>query len=501
VALLAVLLVAGPARADDAKSFRAVIDSAALEPSSLGGHRLRVQLSVVSLYGAVAAFPDSKSIRLLVNGGRVDAPLSIGAYGSMDADTAIVFVVQASAEFTDVLPKIVEAIDQSVLAPAGERTQVAILGYGDSIGAGKLGSVKAARKKIGSLSSDGSVSEPLLLDTLERALGMLRKAKTEPEGRPLRKMIVVIGDGRDHSAERDRVIRLGTRAAKDNVRIHSFAHSPQNIRRPLLLLGELSKRSLGTFRWIEKANADSWTQSMHQLHDEIAKQLVLTFFLPADEDPSNKKLKIAMTGYAEITTNEHKIPAAGCAGQPCDPGAYCTDRCITPRAESGRGVFGWVLLILGIIVAALVLLGVIGWFITKRQHAALGQPAVPASPGVKTRAPPVASASAPPAAAPSAAPGTGPRFYLLSGPRAGEEIALKHGFLIGKSPGCDLLIDDGYTSGHHAQIGMDQFGNCHLYDRGSTNGTFVNGVRVTHYALEHGTTVKIGSTDLRYLAQ
>jgi hypothetical protein len=131
VVLIAGLLAAMPARADDAKSYRAVIDNVALEPSSLGGHRLRVQMSMLSLYGAVAAFPDAKSIRLLVNGSRVDAPLSIGAYGSMDADTAIVFVVQASAEFIDVLPKITEAIDQNVLATATDRTQVAIL-HGDS---------------------------------------------------------------------------------------------------------------------------------------------------------------------------------------------------------------------------------------------------------------------------------------------------------------------------------------------------------------------------------
>ncbi|MDQ3370929.1 MAG: FHA domain-containing protein, partial [Myxococcota bacterium] len=89
---------------------------------------------------------------------------------------------------------------------------------------------------------------------------------------------------------------------------------------------------------------------------------------------------------------------------------------------------------------------------------------------------------------------------ILSGPRAGETLGLRHGFTIGKQPGCDLRIDDGYTSGHHAQIGMDHFGNCRLYDQGSTNGTFVNGVRVTEYVLEHGTTLRIGSTELRFLA-
>nr|MBA3538666.1 FHA domain-containing protein [Deltaproteobacteria bacterium] len=64
-----------------------------------------------------------------------------------------------------------------------------------------------------------------------------------------------------------------------------------------------------------------------------------------------------------------------------------------------------------------------------------------------------------------------------------------------------LLIDDGYASSQHAQISMDQFGNCRLYDRGSTNGTLCNGVRVTEYVLQHGVVIQIGSTQLRFLAQ
>ena len=63
---------------------------------------------------------------------------------------------------------------------------------------------------------------------------------------------------------------------------------------------------------------------------------------------------------------------------------------------------------------------------------------------------------------------------------------LLNGFLIGKQPGCNLMIEDGYTSSQHAQIGMDAHGNCKLFDRGSTNGTFVNGDRITESALQHG---------------
>jgi hypothetical protein len=94
-----------------------------------------------------------------------------------------------------------------------------------------------------------------------------------------------------------------------------------------------------------------------------------------------------------------------------------------------------------------------------------------------------------------------PMLYVVNGPRAGQRIPLRHGFVIGKAPNADLQIDDGYTSTQHAVILMDRAGNCMLQDRGSTNGTFINGVRVAEMSLAHGMAIKIGSTDLRFLAQ
>jgi predicted component of type VI protein secretion system len=94
-----------------------------------------------------------------------------------------------------------------------------------------------------------------------------------------------------------------------------------------------------------------------------------------------------------------------------------------------------------------------------------------------------------------------PALMITSGPRAGERMLLRHGFMIGKQPGSDLLIEDGYTSSQHAQITMDANGNCQLFDHNSTNGTFVNNQRISNAPLVHGTTIKIGSTELRFLAQ
>jgi pSer/pThr/pTyr-binding forkhead associated (FHA) protein len=92
-------------------------------------------------------------------------------------------------------------------------------------------------------------------------------------------------------------------------------------------------------------------------------------------------------------------------------------------------------------------------------------------------------------------------LVVVSGALSGREFAVRHGLTIGKAAGCDVVIDDGYTSGQHAQLTLDHFGNCRIFDQESTNGTYVNGVRITAHNLDHGAVVRIGSTELRFLAQ
>jgi len=511
--LTAALVVAAPVRADDEvekSSYRVVVDRVELEPAVIGGQRLRVFVSAMTLGGQRIDLTDPKTVKVFTGSTELKEPFALGRYDGTGSDTAIVVLVQSTVEYTDVLPTIGDALDGKLIAELPEHTQLAVLSYGEAIGKARLAPVKQLRGKTTELATDGTAGQPALLDTLERALLLLKRAKTDPEGRPMRKMIVVIGDGRDLSGDRERVTRLGVRAAKEGVRIHSFAFSPTDVRRPLLLLGELSKRSLGTFRWIRSAAATSWAPAFEQLRDEINGQYVLTYFAPVDTDLAGKRIKVATSGRAVATSlNEVKAPELACAGEPCD--GYCTGtRCVKPRTAEGRGVLGWILLVGGVIVGALVVLGVIGYVMTRRQQArgitqaAHGHAPPVGVPGM-VPAPPHAHphvASGPPAmAAPAAPVSAGPRLYIASGPRTGEVIALRHGFLIGKQLGCDLQIDDGYTSSQHAQIGMDHFGNCRLYDRGSTNGTFVNGVRITDHPLEHGNTLRIGSTELRFLAQ
>jgi len=309
---------------------------------------------------------------------------------------------------------------------------------------------------------------------------------------------VIVGDGRDVAADKDRITRTATKAGKDGVRIHTIAYSPNDVRRPMLVLGELAKRSFGTFRWVRKDAADSWKAAFQQLRDEINKQYVLTYFTSSADELADKKLHVETVGRTVATSNEIKVPAPTCGGNECKTGLCANDKCLQYKGGAGRGIVGWLLIIGGGVLGMVILLGVIGYFMSRKQQPP-GSPRAPkAAKAAKAPKPPKKQAVAP-GFLPNGRPIPG--LLILSGPRTGERHLLRNGYLIGKQPGCDLLIEDGYTSTQHAQIGMDPNGICTLYDRGSTNGTFVNNVRITQSPLQHGCTIRIGSTEIRFLAE
>jgi hypothetical protein len=80
----------------------------------------------------------------------------------------------------------------------------------------------------------------------------------------------------------------------------------------------------------------------------------------------------------------------------------------------------------------------------------------------------------------------------------GERIDLFGGVTIGRSPEADVTIDDRFASGVHARV----YSRGPLYyveDLGSTNGTYVNGVRVEgETQLRDLDELRIGETELRF---
>jgi FHA domain len=82
--------------------------------------------------------------------------------------------------------------------------------------------------------------------------------------------------------------------------------------------------------------------------------------------------------------------------------------------------------------------------------------------------------------------------------RAGSEIAVATAIRVGRGVENGIRLDgDDFVSNRHATI-EPRVDGLWVSDAGSTNGTFVNGSRVTEWRLlQDGDVVRIGQTDLR----
>ena len=92
-----------------------------------------------------------------------------------------------------------------------------------------------------------------------------------------------------------------------------------------------------------------------------------------------------------------------------------------------------------------------------------------------------------------------PRVLAIdTGPQAGTRLALVDEFRIGRSSDCALILDDDYVSGDHASLARRANGDWVVTDLGSTNGTFVNEVRVvTPTVVTPVDSLRIGRTQMR----
>src|SRR3954451_115013 len=87
---------------------------------------------------------------------------------------------------------------------------------------------------------------------------------------------------------------------------------------------------------------------------------------------------------------------------------------------------------------------------------------------------------------------------IVSGNAAGQSIPLEQELVIGRStPGLGSLGGDSEISRVHARVFHDPSGRLMVEDLGSTNGTFVNGNRISgQRALNPGDEVRVGQTTM-----
>ena len=78
-------------------------------------------------------------------------------------------------------------------------------------------------------------------------------------------------------------------------------------------------------------------------------------------------------------------------------------------------------------------------------------------------------------------------------------VVTSSAFVIGRSPECNLPIDEALASRQHAEVVLER-GSYWVRDRGSRNGTSVNGEKITgNRELKDGDEIEIGSTRLKFV--
>ncbi len=85
-------------------------------------------------------------------------------------------------------------------------------------------------------------------------------------------------------------------------------------------------------------------------------------------------------------------------------------------------------------------------------------------------------------------------LFVRSESQQGIELAVTDVTVLGRSSEADVVLDDPYASEFHMRL-VAQDGGIMLHDLGSTNGTYVNGRRVTAPTqLRRGDTIQVGKT-------
>lgn len=85
-------------------------------------------------------------------------------------------------------------------------------------------------------------------------------------------------------------------------------------------------------------------------------------------------------------------------------------------------------------------------------------------------------------------------LFVRSESQQGLDAEISDVTVLGRSPEADLVLDDPYASEFHMRLVAQEHGLT-LHDLGSTNGTYVNGRRVTAPTqLKRGDTIQVGKT-------
>jgi hypothetical protein len=93
--------------------------------------------------------------------------------------------------------------------------------------------------------------------------------------------------------------------------------------------------------------------------------------------------------------------------------------------------------------------------------------------------------------------GGGSPMLMVSAGNFSKSFALsKQKLTIGRTNSNDIMIPEQTVSSNHASL-LNEGGNWYIVDNNSTNGTFVNGTRVSRQKLNNNDIIKLGAANLK----
>ncbi len=87
-------------------------------------------------------------------------------------------------------------------------------------------------------------------------------------------------------------------------------------------------------------------------------------------------------------------------------------------------------------------------------------------------------------------------LLVMTGPSTGQTIYLetKDHWVIGRGTGCDIVLQENSVSRQHCDVIFDPKGHWLVKDLKSSNGTRVNGQKISKHVLESGDKIQLGSS-------
>jgi hypothetical protein len=388
-------------------------------------------------------------------------------------------VKQAAPAGDEPLDKVKDAV-KALLEELSPRVRVLLIDYGaDMTQHAPFRPASALEGDLDDLQPDGDAGDLALTRAIDAALVQLNKQR--PDGKPARRLIVVVSDGLNSQMDRKTFKTLGDNAARAHVPIHTIAFSPTDERGPLLNLGEISKRSNGTFRWAK--TADDLRAQIETLTDELNKQYVLTYKI----DARSLEGRTFQLSSEDLTSN---------------PLTYDSSGGVFGYAPATRPLIPWWLWAL----AGLVVFGGGAAVLVARRP----KKQMKFSPYKNAAAPHAPAPAAAPVARPAPAPQPAPVvraptrgvLIVVSGALAGRRVDVgAQPISVGKGPATLQITDDPAVSTRHAELAQ-RGGGFVVTDLGSTNGTFVNNQRITQPTqLGDGDLLRFGNTQMKFRAE